>query len=62
MVLNHYVSSKYTVSRMKIFTRVHSPEASDKRGQSFIKEILEMRQRCRRNVVRVSKKAAQLTA
>ncbi|XP_003372048.1 conserved hypothetical protein [Trichinella spiralis] len=32
-------------------TRVHSPEASDKHRQSLIKEILEMRQRCRRNVV-----------
>ncbi|KRY14222.1 Sushi, nidogen and EGF-like domain-containing protein 1 [Trichinella patagoniensis] len=32
-------------------TRVHSPEASDKQRQSFIKEILEIRQRCRRNVV-----------
>ncbi|KAL1245347.1 Cadherin-related tumor suppressor [Trichinella spiralis] len=42
--------------------RVHSPEASDKQRQSLIKEILEMRQRCRRNVVRVSKKRAQLTA
>ncbi|KRX16824.1 hypothetical protein T07_13895 [Trichinella nelsoni] len=42
--------------------RVHSPEVSDKQRQLFIKEILEMRQRCRRNVVRVSKKAAQLTA
>ncbi|KRX16833.1 Cadherin-related tumor suppressor [Trichinella nelsoni] len=39
-------------------TRVHSPEASDKQRQSFIKEILEMRQRCRRNVVRTEQKQA----
>ncbi|KRX51700.1 Cadherin-related tumor suppressor, partial [Trichinella sp. T9] len=39
-------------------TRVHSPEASDKQGQSFIKEILEMRQRCRRNFIRTEQKQA----